>query len=67
MPIVPGTPGLPSATGEGTSPVLDKPSDSNLLMAAADMHTQGKLQPQAPKLPRTATPRSVSKRRGPRG
>ena len=30
-------------TGVGQSPVLQKPSEANLLMAASDMHNRGEL------------------------
>lgn len=48
MPVIPYS----SNTGaSGASPLTAKPSETNLLLAAADMHSQGRLVEPAPTMP----------------
>jgi hypothetical protein len=49
MAVVPFSP----TAGMPTSPAVEKPSDTNLLMALAEMHSMGKFEdPSQPKPPR---------------
>lgn len=55
-------PNLPQNTSANPLAAQSRPSDTNLLMALAEMHRQGRFNDTAPATTKTQLPRSVVKR-----